>query len=89
MIFLAAPAPAPIPTGIPSAQPPWMNNTNGFGSNHSQPAQNNTFVSDSNFSNVFGNNDGSGMTIFNLPFLFIKLKLFQIVIFNFVSFCGT
>ncbi|XP_077294752.1 phosphatidylinositol-binding clathrin assembly protein lap isoform X12 [Arctopsyche grandis] len=50
---------APITTAPASSQPPWMTgNTNGFGAaNHTQTSQNNTFVSDSNFSNVFGTND--------------------------------
>ncbi|XP_077294758.1 phosphatidylinositol-binding clathrin assembly protein lap isoform X18 [Arctopsyche grandis] len=53
---------APITTAPASSQPPWMTgNTNGFGAaNHTQTSQNNTFVSDSNFSNVFGTNDPAG-----------------------------
>lgn len=45
-----------------ASQPLWMGgNTNGFGTgNHTQTSQNNTFVSESNFSNVFGNADPAG-----------------------------
>ncbi|XP_077294750.1 phosphatidylinositol-binding clathrin assembly protein lap isoform X10 [Arctopsyche grandis] len=62
---------APITTAPASSQPPWMTgNTNGFGAaNHTQTSQNNTFVSDSNFSNVFGTNDPAAAGTLVNPFM--------------------
>lgn len=61
-------ASAPMAAAPAASQPPWMGgNTNGFGAgNHTQTSQNNTFVSESNFSNVFGNADPSGMVLYVL-----------------------
>ncbi|KAJ0172384.1 hypothetical protein K1T71_012357 [Dendrolimus kikuchii] len=61
-MFGAAPAPAPAaaPTAAPaSAAPLWPQPTNGFATAFPQQ-QNNTFVSEANFSNVFNNTDTAG-----------------------------
>ncbi|KAL0819210.1 hypothetical protein ABMA28_008462 [Loxostege sticticalis] len=53
-MFGASPAPAPAQNTA------WQQPTNGFAAFPAQPATNNTFVSEANFSNVFSNTDSTG-----------------------------
>ncbi|KAL0868690.1 hypothetical protein ABMA27_008138 [Loxostege sticticalis] len=52
-MFGASPAPAPAQNTA------WQQPTNGFAAFPAQPATNNTFVSEANFSNVFSNTDST------------------------------